>query len=140
MVTFRGWYRGEKKCEVEHIDSGSRISTAAPRDNNGDGSTFSPTDLCTTSLVTCMMTVMGIVADRNGIDLTGSWYSFEKTMSSDSPRRIARINAEFHLPAHLLPDQRQLVEGAALHCPVYHSLHPDIQKSVVFHYDVSGPA
>jgi putative redox protein len=138
MVTFRGWYRGAKRCEVEHIDSTSRLMTAAPKDNNGDGSTFSPTDLCTTSLVTCMMTVMGIVADRNGLDLTGSWYSFEKTMSADSPRRIAVIAADFHLPAHLLSDQRQLLEGAALNCPVYHSLHSDIEKKISFSYDVAG--
>jgi putative redox protein len=136
MAKFRGWYRGEKRCEVEHSDSGSRLMTVAPKDNNGDGSTFSPTDLCTVSLVTCMMTVMGIVADRNGLELSGSWYSFEKTMASDLPRRIAVISAEIHLPGFLLPEQRQLLERAALNCPVYHSLSTELRKEVVFVYDV----
>lgn len=137
MVSFQGWYRGEKRCEVEHLDSGSRLMTSAPKDNNGDGSTFSPTDLCTVSLITCMMTVMGIVADRNGLSLEGSWFSFEKTMSSDTPRRIQVITADVHLPAYLLPEQRRLLEGAARTCPVYHSLHPDVAKHVTFRYDVA---
>lgn len=137
MVTFRGWYRGEKRCEVEHSESGSRLITSAPKDNNGDGSTFSPTDLCSVSLITCMMTVMGIVADRNGLSLDGSWFSFEKGMSTDAPRRIVAITAQLHLPAYLLPEQRRLLEGAARACPVYHSLHPDVAKEVTFLYDVA---
>lgn len=136
MVHFQGWYRGEKRCEVEHLDSGSRLMTSAPKDNNGDGATFSPTDLCTVSLITCMMTVMGIVADRNGLTLEGSWFSFEKTMSTDTPRRIVAITAELHLPAYLTPENRRLLEGAARACPVLQSLHPDLAKEVTFLYDV----
>jgi uncharacterized OsmC-like protein len=136
MVSFKGYYLGKKQCEVEHIESGSRLITSAPKDNSGDGSSFSPTDLCSISLVTCMMTVIGIIADRNGLSLKNSWYSFTKKMSDDPPRRIVEISGQIHLPSFILEDQRKILERAALGCPVYHSLHPEIKKEISFIFDV----
>ncbi len=124
-----------KKVSLLHTPSGTTINTAAPVDNNGDGSSFSPTDLAAASLVSCAMTVMAIVAERNQYDLTNSRGSIEKIMQQ-SPRRIAELPVEFHLPAALSAEARQKLENAAHSCPVNLSLLPDIKVEMRFVYDV----
>lgn len=132
MVRINSRYVGGLRCEAIHEASGSRLTTDAPVDNHGKGESFSPTDLLATALGACMMTVMGIVADRHGIDLTGATAETTKLMSSAAPRRIASLVTRLTLP--LPPDhpQRELLERAAHSCPVHHSLHPDIDKTVEF--------
>lgn len=125
-------YLGSLRCEAQHGPSGSKIQTDAPVDNHGRGEAFSPTDLAATSLGACMATIMGIAAERHGIALEGMTVGVDKIMSSDAPRRIAKIEIVFTIP--LPPDhpRRKLLEAAALACPVHHSLHPDVEKPVRF--------
>jgi putative redox protein len=132
-VEISGKYLGDLKVEVVHGPSGTSLRTAAPVDNNGDGSSFSPTDLVGAALGACMLTVMGIVAERDGISLAAASFRAEKHMSA-SPRRIGAIPITFTLPASLTAEQRTKLERAALTCPVHHSLHPDIQVEVTFEY------
>ena len=94
------------------------FSTDAPPDNQGQGRSFSPTDLLCVSMGTCMMTIMGIAARRDGIDLAGTKVSLTKTMSAEPPRRIARVDVAMTLPSHITPEQRSSFERAALTCPV----------------------
>lgn len=132
-VHMSGRYLGKLKVELVHGPSGSRIETAAPVDNNGDGSTFSPTDLCAASLGACMLTVMGIVAERDGIDFSQCRFEIEKHMQAD-PRRIARLPLRIEMPPGLDESARKKLERAARHCPVHHSLLPEIEIEVAFHY------
>jgi putative redox protein len=132
-VHIRGTYTGGLKVEAVHGPSGYRLTTAAPKDNEGDGSSFSPTDLVAAALGACMLTVMGIVARRDGIDLTGATFELEKHMVAD-PRRIGAVPVTLHMPAGLTADQRKKLERSALTCPVHHSLLPDIDKPVRFVY------
>ena len=135
MTQMRGKYLGNKKVELLHEGSGMRIQTAAPVDNNGDGSSFSPTDLVAASLGACMFTVMGIYAERNGIDLSGGHFTVQKLMA-DSPRRIRELPLVIHLPSRLDADTRLKLERVAKTCPVHHSLHPEIKAEPSFLYDV----
>lgn len=132
-VTIEGTYRGDLNTESIHGPSGVRLITAAPVDNQGDGSSFSPTDLVATALGSCMMTILGILARREGIDLEGATYRVEKHMQ-DSPRRIASLPVTLHLPAGLTANQKKKLERGALTCPVHHSLLPEIDKPVTFVY------
>lgn len=132
-VQMSGRYLGGLKVELEHGPSGARITTAAPVDNNGDGSSFSPTDLCAASLGACMLTVMGIVAERDGIDFSSCRFEIEKHMVAD-PRRIGRLPLRIEMPAGLAAPSRQKLERAARHCPVHHSLLPEIEIEVAFVY------
>ncbi|HEX8829661.1 MAG TPA: NUDIX domain-containing protein [Longimicrobium sp.] len=66
-VEIGGRYTGELKMELRHGPSGQPLTTAAPRDNMGDGSSYSPTDLLAASLGSCMVTTMAIVARRDNI-------------------------------------------------------------------------
>jgi uncharacterized OsmC-like protein len=110
------------------------LSTDAPVDNNGKGEAFSPTDLVAAALSTCMLTVMGIVAAKKMIDMGGATVAVDKEMSSDLPRRIAKLTLKIKVP--LPPDHpdRGELEAAALNCPVYHSVHPELEKAVFFEW------
>lgn len=134
-VTITGKYIGNKNVQLKHGPSGAEIKTAAPLDNNGDGSSFSPTDLVAGSLGACMLTIVGIVAERDSIDIRGAHFSVEKHMST-SPRRIAALPISIHLPKTLEEITRKKLEVAAMACPVHKSLLPEIEIAVNFVYDV----
>lgn len=132
MVNISISYTGGLHCVATHEPSGSELATDAPVDNNGKGEAFSPTDLVATALGTCMATVMAIAAQRHQIELNGMRVSITKEMSKDMPRRIVRLASEIHVPLPKDHPQRELIEKAALGCPVHHSLHPEIEKPVNF--------
>jgi len=134
MVSIEIEYRGGLRCEAVHGPSGARLLTDAPVDNHGKGEAFSPTDLAATAMGTCMLTVMGIVADRHGIDIIHARAVVEKEMSAD-PRRIASLTVTMHLPAALSPEDRERLESAAVQCPVCKSLSPDVKRVISFSYE-----
>ena len=135
-VRIQGRLLGGKKVELLHEPSGVRIVTDAPLDNHGEASSFSPTDLVAGALGACMMTVLAIVAERHHLDLSGMRMEAEKIMSAE-PRRIGQVPITLHLPAGLGAADRARLEAAARVCPVHKSLHPDVQASVSFVYDVA---
>ena len=118
----------------QHMLSGGKISTDAPVDNQGRGESFSPTDLVATALGSCMATVMGIAANRREIDLGGLRMSVKKEMSGDLPRRIARLEVVIFMPLSESHPDRKVLEGAAMTCPVHHSIHPDIEVDMTWHW------
>jgi len=122
MTLIDSAYQGQLRCQSSHGPSGTLLETDAPTDNQGKGERFSPTDLVATALSTCMLTIIGIVAERHGWDLEGCGARVEKTMSSDTPRRIAQLTVWVTLPAGLEPQQRALLQRAAETCPVKVSL------------------
>ncbi|MGY3091210.1 putative redox protein [Hymenobacter sp. UYAg731] len=134
MNTATARYAGHLRTEATHVASSNVIQTDAPVDNHGRGEAFSPTDLVSTALGSCMMTVMGIVAERHQWDLVGSTFAVVKHMSTEAPRRIAQIDVTFTLPAALTPTERALLERSAHTCPVGLSLHPDVRQNIVFEY------
>lgn len=134
MVKVSIRYEGGLRCAAVHGPSGAEIKTDAPVDNHGRGESFSPTDLVAAGLGTCMATIMGIVAERHGIDLRGMQIEVTKEMSADAPRRIARLATTIRVPVASDHPQRTLLENAALTCPVHQSLHPDVLKPVDFQW------
>jgi uncharacterized OsmC-like protein len=128
-----GKYLGNKRVSVCHEDSGATFLTDAPKDNNGDGAQFSPTDLVGTSLGSCILTIMAIKAEQKEISIEGSGFSVEKEMQAD-PRRIGALRLVITLPASLTENQRKLMEAVAVTCPVHRSLHPDIQIDIEYKY------
>ena len=133
-VEITGTYTGELKMELRHGPSGTTLKTAAPRDNQGDGSSFSPTDLLAASLGACMVTTMAIVARREGIPFEGAEFTLEKHMRSD-PRRVDSLPVTVRMPAGLTPEQRERLESVARTCPVERSLHPDVRRDFTFVYE-----
>jgi putative redox protein len=137
MPTSKIVYLGDLRTEAIHLASAEKIITDAPVDNNGKGEAFSPTDLAATSLGSCAMTIMGIVARRDEIDFTGSEIEITKIMSAELPRKIARIEVNFTMktPEALSDEVKAKYVRAAHTCPVSLSLHPDIEQ--VFNFEWS---
>ena len=134
MKTSKITYLGNLRTEAVHLRSGQRLITDAPVDNNGKGEAFSPTDLLATSLGNCMLTVMGIVAGRHGIDIDGASIEITKIMEAN-PRRVGEIIVEFTMPKNNYSDKdRQLLENAAHTCPVAESLSANLKQTVIFNY------
>jgi putative redox protein len=135
MPTSKVKYDGNLKTVSTHELSGDKISTAAPKDNEGDGSAFSPTDLCATSLASCMLTVIGIAAKKKHLPpVDGATAEVTKVMAGE-PRRISEIHVSIEFPkGNFSEKDRKVYELTALTCPVAKSLHPDIIQKVEFHW------
>ncbi len=134
MATVKTIYLGDLRTENEHLQSGNKIITDAPTDNQGKGEAFSPTDLLATALGNCIMTIMGIKARDNGIDIIGTGIEITKIMASN-PRRVAEVVVEFTFPKKNYTDgEKQLVESVAGKSPVPLSLHPDLKQTIKFNW------
>ena len=132
-VEIKGTYEGDLRVKLIHGPSGSVLETDAPLDNQGKGARFSPTDLVAAALASCIVTIMGIVAKRDGIKLEGLSFRLEKHMN-ESPRRIGKIIVEINMPKGLTEEQKKKLENAANTCPVHHSLLSEIKKDIKFIY------
>lgn len=132
---FQVTYKGDLRTEAKHIASSNMVITDAPTDNQGKGEAFSPTDLLATSLACCQMTIMGIVAQRENIDLSGLVAEVKKIMAAE-PRRVAEIHVQYKKPTdlNLSEKQKTVLIHAAKTCPVAYSLHPDIKQVVSFDF------
>lgn len=142
MATIHIDYVGELRTDCTHLQSGTHINTDAPTDNQGRGEAFSPTDLVADALGSCIITTMAISARRDGIDLRGSELDVTKVMTSQPPRRIARIEINLTLRASrdnhsFMPDDKTRVrlEEIAHTCPVAISLHSDIEQAISIRWE-----
>jgi uncharacterized OsmC-like protein len=134
MPTSKGKYLGELRTENQHLASEETFITDAPLDNNGKGQAFSPTDAVCAALSSCMMTLMGIYAERENISLEGLNTKVTKHMASN-PRRISKIEIDFEWPKPEATDhQKEMLKRTALNCPVAKSLHPEIEQVVSFNF------
>lgn len=130
-MTSKVVYLGALRCESTHQRSQQVIYTDAPPDNHGRGEAFSPTDLLSTSLANCMLTIMGIAAGTNEHLLNGAFAEVTKVMAS-APRRVSEIHLKVYLPAHYPENDRARLEEAGRNCPVAKSLHPEIAQNIEF--------
>jgi uncharacterized OsmC-like protein len=120
-------------CRLAHGPSGTAISTVPPRDNGGDGSSFSPTDLVGAALAACALSTMALAAAREGLAWGDARASVEKRMTPP-PRRIGELVLVLEMPREVRPEHRARLEEAARTCPVARSLHPDVALPIEFRY------
>lgn len=133
MMTSKVIYKGELRTESIHLQSNSIIYTDAPKDNFGKGEMFSPTDLVATALASCMISIMGIVAMKEGITtVEGTVAEVTKVMYVE-PRRIGEIHIKITFPKNNFTEkEKKIYEHAAHTCPVAKSLHPDLKQIIEF--------
>lgn len=123
-------YEGNLRCKAKHLSSENIIVTDAPKDNQGKGEAFSPTDLLATSLGVCMLTIMGIEANKHHVNIDGAKLSVVKEMGTE-PRRVVKIGINIEVPNHHLSErQKEAITYAGLNCPVAKSLHPDLRQEI----------
>jgi len=133
MATSNITYVGDLRTVCIHLQSGTLILTDAPTDNHGKGEAFSPTDLVATALGSCMVSIMGIKSKDLNVDLKDSTVSITKIMQAE-PRKIAKIEVILNMAIETSEKNKIILERAAMTCPVLLSLHPDIEKDVVFNW------
>ena len=119
--------------DLRHGPSTTHLITDAPKDNGGEGSSFSPTDLLASAFLSCALTTMALVAKREQIAWGEATGRVEKHMTQ-APRRVGELVAVFEMPKELPEDKRGHMEQVAHSCPVGRSLHPDVKLSLTFHY------
>ncbi len=134
MVKITGEYSGELHCTAVHAPSGTALATDAPKDNQGRGESFSPTDLVATALATCAVTTLAIVARRHGVELGKMKYEVTKEMTAEAPRRIARLSLQLWLPPEAKTLPPEVLKNAVERCPVHLSLAPEVAKVVEIHW------
>ncbi len=128
MVNIQIEYQGDLHCKATHGPSGVALSTDAPKDNQGRGESFSPTDLVATALGTCMLTTMGILARTLNIDIAGATSTVEKEMTATPPRRIERLAVRIHVPHSPSSADKEKAGTSGQHLPGVQkpaSGHPD---------------
>lgn len=135
MTKMKTIYLGDLRTEAEHLQSGNKVITDAPLDNNGKGEFFSPTDLFSASLASCMLTIMGLSAESHGFSIKGTTAETEKIMGTN-PRRVVEIIVDIYFPenSNYTDRERRLIEASAKTCPVANSLSPELKKVINFHY------
>jgi putative redox protein len=132
MTKMKVQYLGDLRTECTHLESSTKILTDAPKDNEGKGMAFSPTDLLAVSVASCMITLMGIAAKKVGFDLAETTAEVEKEMVTAPVRRVGKLIIRIRCPHLPSPQIREKLEQAALHCPVHASLHPDVKQEIDF--------
>jgi len=132
MVPIRIEYQGDLHCKAVHGPSGTVLTTDAPKDNQGRGESFSPTDLVAAALGSCILSMMGILARAQSIDISGTTAMVEKEMVNTPVRRIQKLAVKIHVPHQLGDEQKKKLENAAHTCPVHKSMHPDVQMPIEF--------
>jgi len=127
-------YLGDLRVKARHERSGTEIITDAPVDNEGRGESFSPTDLLATSLGACMLSILGITAKHNNINIEGLAAKVKKIMTSN-PRRVGEVIVELNFPPNNYSDKEKIIfERAIKYCPVILSLHEDVIKTIKINY------
>ncbi len=133
-MTSKVVYQGKLRTEAIHLKSGNIIITDAPTDNHGKGEAFSPTDLAATSLASCILTIMGIAADKRDIDISGASAEVKKVMAAN-PRRIAQIVINISMPTQdYTESEKKLLEKAAHNCPVGLSLAEETEEVITINW------
>ena len=134
MVKITAIYQGELHCLLTHGPSGSTLQTDAPKDNMGKGEAFSPTDLSAASLLTCVLTTIAIYGQRHNIEIKGAQGEILKEMTTEPPRRIARLTIKITMPKGIKIADRPTLERVGSSCPVHKSLSPEVQILTTFTY------
>lgn len=122
-------YKGNGETNLVHGPTGAEICTDLPPDNGGKGRRFSPTDLLTGALVSCILTIMGKMAEVRGEKLDGAEIAAEKIMAAN-PRRVGAFVLKIKFPAHFTEEQKAFYQTAVQACPVHKTLHPDVKTTV----------
>lgn len=128
------WYEGNLSTRAVDNETKSEITTDAPKDNQGLGRAFSPTDLVGVALGSCSLTLMGIAAKRLNINIEKTRVIVTKTMSNTSPRRISVLHLTFFCPYTFSDEITAALIKAVETCPVHFSLHPELRQEFIYHW------
>lgn len=137
MVQIFAEYEGNLKVALHHEPSESNLHTSAPKDNQGLGDNFSPTDLLATSLLSCMITLMGIEARRRTLELMGTKGRIEKHMTADPFRRVGKLVVHIEVKGEMSAEDSKALVYVAENCPVRKSISESIVVESTYSFEQS---
>jgi putative redox protein len=129
MATVRVTLPRIGECRVEHVGSGSVVTTDLPPEFGGEGKSFSATDLLAAALGVCIATSIDRVAERGGIPPDALRVEVQKELST-APKRVARLTVRIFAARPVDEVLREKLLRAAHTCPVHRSLHPDVHVEI----------
>lgn len=101
---------------------------------------FTPIDLLASAYNSCMLGTMDAVAQQHGFSIGNATSEVEWAISTDGTR-VGTMNVKIGFDQDLPEDRRALVEHAAQHlCHVGRSIHPAIERTFEFTYEVAAAA
>jgi uncharacterized OsmC-like protein len=126
-------YLGDYKIVSQHEKSGATITTCAPLRDGGTSELFSPSDIFGISYGQSMLMAIAVLGTPRGIDITGATVELKKSTHPE-PKRIGTIFCIVRIPGSFTAEQKNWIEETALNCPVALSIHPNIQKTIMFEF------
>lgn len=127
-------YLGDYKILSRHDKSGAEITTCAPLREGGTSEMFSPSDVFGISFGQSMLMAIAVLGKARGIDISGASCHLKKCTFPE-PKRIGTIFCIVRIPGDFTAEQKEFMEDAALNCPVALSIHPSVQRTVMFEFD-----
>ena len=121
------------RTEVKHSLSGSVIHTDAPKDHDGEGTDFAPTDLLASSLGSCVITIMGIEAKRRGWEIGKIQVDVYKIVTTEGPRKIKTLVLEIYMPYEVDSHKYKILQKIAETCPVKLNLECSVDIKLNWH-------
>lgn len=129
-VVYNGNLQTEATCGASPIV----LRTDNSADSRAAGATYTPVDMFVTSLGACMLSIMGMTAQRRGVSIDGATVAMTYA-SDEATHRVTSITATFRFPGVGLSEaDRKVLRAAAKACPVGASLSADIEKNLVFEF------
>ena len=134
MVQIHVDYLGDLHCKITLGPTGQSFITDAPVDNQGKGEFISPTDLVAASIGSCVLTIMGIAARTNNINIEGSSVTVSKEMMTQPVRRIKTLTMDFTFIHKLTEKEFKILSEVPKVCPVTRSISPEVEIITNYHF------
>ena len=106
----------------------------------GEGAEFSPANLLSISLGSCMLLAIGNVAHRANIDLSGTTVKVSFREEAEPFPHVAAISYVIDIPHELSALDIRRVENAAELCPIKTNIGDNTDIKVTFHYATAEAA
>lgn len=132
-MTSKITYLGDFKIVSQHEKSGAEITTCAPLREGGTSEYFSPSDLFGISFGQSMLMAVAVLGKSRGIDISGATCDLKKSTYPE-PKRIGTIFCILRFPENYTAEEKAFIEETALNCPVALSMHPSVQRTVMFEF------
>jgi uncharacterized OsmC-like protein len=102
--------------------------------HTGDGAEFSPANLLSISLGSCMLLSIGAVAHRAHLDLSGTTVSVRFKEAAKPFPHVAAIHYVVDIPRQLSAVDIRRIENATELCPIKTNIGDDTEITVKFNY------
>lgn len=118
---------GQFRCQTTYIPSNISFATDLPASFNGRAEFPSPGVMLGSTLASCMMSLVSVVAAKKGVDLQGMRIL---ARVEESPKGIEKISLKAIMPLEGSHPLRPMLERTAMACPIRRALRPNLETPI----------